>query len=267
MSTRFVIIGGGPAGNTAATHAARFGAEVTLIERDIIGGAAHLWDCIPSKTMIATGGALAFSRRIEGMGLEQQEAEVDIDGLTARVADIQGRLQKNTTQLLESQGVRLMHGSARLLGPNSIEVTTANGVEVVPADAILISTGTSPRVPEWCFPDGERILTTRHCYPPKIFPKSITVVGSGVTGVEFVHMFSSFGAEVTLVVSRQQVLPMKDPEVAAVLEDDFLRRGVKLLKGARATSIDREGDEVVVRCDDGRVVRRDRKSTRLNSSH
>ena len=255
VSTRFVIIGGGPAGNTAATHAARFGAEVTLIERDIIGGAAHLWDCIPSKTMIATGGALAFSRRIEGMGLEQQEAEVDIDGLTARVADIQGRLQKNTTQLLESQGVRLMHGSARLLGPNSIEVTTANGVEVLPADAILISTGTSPRVPEWCFPDGERILTTRHCYPPKIFPKSITVVGSGVTGVEFVHMFSSFGAEVTLVVSRQQVLPMKDPEVAAVLEDDFLRRGVKLLKGARATSIDREGDEVVVRCDDGRVVR------------
>ena len=255
MSTRFVIIGGGPAGNTAATHAARFGAEVTLIERDIIGGAAHLWDCIPSKTMIATGGALAFSRRIEGMGLEQQEAEVDIDGLTARVADIQGRLQRNTTQLLESQGVRLMHGAARLVGPNSIEVTTANGVEVVPADAILISTGTSPRVPDWCHPDGERILTTRHCYPPKIFPKSITVVGSGVTGVEFVHMFSSFGAEVTLVVSRQQVLPMKDPEVAAVLEDDFLRRGVKLLKGARATSIDREGDEVVVRCDDGRVVR------------
>ncbi|MFM7686169.1 MAG: dihydrolipoyl dehydrogenase family protein [Actinomycetota bacterium] len=255
MSTRFVIIGGGPAGNTAATHAARFGAEVTLIERDIIGGAAHLWDCIPSKTMIATGGALAFSRRIEGMGLEQQEAEVDIDGLTARVADIQGRLQRNTTQLLESQGVRLLHGTARLIGPNSIEVTTANGVDVLPADAILISAGTSPRVPDWCHPDGERILTTRHCYPPRIFPKSITVVGSGVTGVEFVHMFSSFGAEVTLVVRRQQVLPMKDPEVAAVLEGDFLRRGVKLLKGARATSIEREGDEVVVRCDDGRVVR------------
>ena len=68
-------------------------------------------------------------------------------------------------------------------------------------------------------------------------------------------MFSSFGAQVTLVVSRQQVLPGKDPEVAAVLEDDFLRRGVRLLKGARAIAIDREGDEVVVRCDDGRVVR------------
>ena len=250
-----MIIGGGPAGNTAATHAARFGAEVTLIERDVIGGAAHLWDCIPSKTMIATGGAIAFTRRIEGMGLEQQEAEVDIEALTDRITNIQGRLKDNTTQLLESQGVTLLRGSARLIGPHEVEVTTAQGTKILPADAVLIATGTSPRIPEWCQPDGERILTTRDCYPPKIFPKSITVIGSGVTGVEFVHMFSSFGAEVTLVVSRQQVLPQKDPEVAAVLEDDFLRRGVKLLKGARATSIEREGDDVVVRCDDGRVVR------------
>ncbi|HRE03155.1 MAG TPA: FAD-dependent oxidoreductase, partial [Ilumatobacteraceae bacterium] len=91
--------------------------------------------------------------------------------------------------------------------------------------------------------------------PPKVFPTSMTVVGSGVTGVEFVHMFSSFGADVTLVVSRQQVLPNKDPEVAAVLEEDFLRRGVRLLKGARATAIERVDDQVVVSCDDGRVVR------------
>jgi dihydrolipoamide dehydrogenase len=87
-----------------------------------------------------------------------------------------------------------------------------------------------------------------------VFPESVTVIGSGVTGVEFVHMFSSFGAEVTLVVSRQQVLPGKDPEVAAVLEADFLGRGVRLLMGARATAIERDGDGVVVRCNDGRVV-------------
>ena len=90
------------------------------------------------------------------------------------------------------------------------------------ADAVLIATGTRPRIPDWCQPDGERILVTRDCYPPKVFPESVTIVGSGVTGVEFVHMFSSFGAKVTLVVSRQQVLPGKDAEVAAVLEDDFL---------------------------------------------
>jgi dihydrolipoamide dehydrogenase len=85
-------------------------------------------------------------------------------------------------------------------------------------------------------------------------PTHLVVIGSGVTGVEFVHMFSSFGCEVTLIVSRQQVLPQKDPEVAAVLEDDFLRRGVHLLKGARAEAIDLKDDSVVVRCDDGRQV-------------
>ena len=88
MSTHFVIIGGGPAGNTAATHAARLGAQVTVVERDVIGGAAHLWDCIPSKTMIATGGAMSFTRRIQGMGLEEQEAEVD----PAALAYMRGRL-------------------------------------------------------------------------------------------------------------------------------------------------------------------------------
>jgi dihydrolipoamide dehydrogenase len=255
VPTRFVIIGGGPAGNTAATHAARLGAEVTLIERDVIGGAAHLWDCIPSKTMIATGGAMSFTRRLQGMGLEQQAAEVDVEALNERIESIKSRLGRNITRLLDSQGVQMLSGTATLLGPNEVQVTTADGVRVIGADAILVSTGTRPRIPEWCTPDGERILTTRECYPPKIFPESITVIGSGVTGVEFVHMFCSFGAKVTLVVSRQQVLPNKDPEVAAVLEDDFLTRGVHLLKGARATSIEREGDEVIVRCDDGRMVR------------
>lgn len=258
MATRFLIIGGGPAGNTAATHAARLGAEVTVVERDIIGGAAHLLDCIPSKTMIATGGAMSFLRRSSGMGLEQTSAGVDTEALTSRIEGIKTHLQRGTTELLASQGVRMIRGTARFVSPHSAEVVTVDGTEVLEFDHALVATGSRPRIPEWCTPDGDRILTTRDCYPPKEFPKSVTVVGSGVTGVEFVHMFSSFGADVTLVVSRQQVLPSKDPEVAAVLEEDFLRRGVKLLKGARATAIERDldgdGDSVVVRCDDGRMV-------------
>jgi NAD(P)H dehydrogenase (quinone) len=256
VSTRFVIIGGGPAGNTAATHAARLGADVTIVERDVIGGAAHLWDCIPSKTMIATGGAMSFTRRIQGMGLEEQDAEVDLDGLRQRIDHIKGHLKGSVTELLESQGVRLIHGTARVISPHEVSATTADGkVEILQADAILVATGTRPRIPDWCSPDADRILTTRDCYPPPAIPEHMTVVGSGVTGVEFVHMFSSLGSKVTLVVSRQQVLPSKDPEVAAVLEADFLKRGVSLLKGARAESIERDGDVVVVRCDDGRVVR------------
>jgi len=256
VSTRFVILGGGPAGNNAATHAARMGAEVTMVERDVVGGAAHLWDCIPSKTMIATGGAISFSNRLEGMGLENNDAEVDVESLTTRIESIKNRMRDNNTEILESQGIRIVRGSGRFTGPHTMEVECVDGIQTVEFDAALVSTGSQPRVPEWCHPDGDRILTTRDCYPPKVFPDSVTVVGSGVTGVEFVHMFSSFGAKVTLVVSRQQVLPGKDPEVAAVLEQEFMRRGVKLVMGARAEAIERSeaGDTVVVRCDDGRVI-------------
>jgi dihydrolipoamide dehydrogenase len=226
-----------------------------MIEREIVGGAAHLLDCIPSKAMIATGGAMSATKRFAGMGIEQQTAEVDVETLTERITGITNRLQSTMVELLESQGVTIIRGEARFVGPHEVEVTGADGTRRITGDAFVISTGSRPRIPSWCTPDGERILTTRDCYPPKVFPTSIVVVGSGVTGVEFVHMFASFGAQVTLVVSRQQVLPGKDAEAAAALEDRFLDRGVKLLKGARAQSITREGDEVVVRCDDGREVR------------
>ena len=88
VALRFVIIGGGPAGNTAATHAARLGAEVTLIEKDIVGGAAHLWDCIPSKAMIATGGAKGLIGRAQEMGLTGVDAALDLDALKSRIAGL-----------------------------------------------------------------------------------------------------------------------------------------------------------------------------------
>jgi len=257
MSVKFVIIGGGPAGHQAATHAARLGATVTVIERDVVGGAANLWDCIPSKTMIATGGAMSFARRLEGMGLEEMKPEIDRDGLAERIEAITGRLQTAFTSQLQSQGIKILRGTARLTGLHTVVADTVDAEIELSADAILISTGSRPRIPQWCTVDGDRILTTRDCYPPKEIPTHLVVIGSGVTGVEFVHMFSSLGAQVTLVVSRQQVLPQKDAEVAAALEEDFLKRGVRLLKGARAESIERDPDTggVVVSCDDGRVVR------------
>ncbi len=251
---RFVIIGGGPAGNQAATTAARLGAEVTLIERDVVGGAAHLWDCIPSKAMIATGGAISFARRSAGMGLARGEAAIDFGALKHRITGIEDHLNRSVVDLLSSQSVRLVRGEGRLAGPHEVVVDTGMGTEELHADAILLSTGTRPRVPDWCTPDGDRVLTTRHAYPPPRLPEKLVVIGSGVTGVEFVHMFRSFGCAVTLIVSRQQVLPGKDVEVAAALEDDFARRNIVLLKGARAVAIDHVDDGVLVRCDDGRSV-------------
>jgi len=256
MPLRFVIIGGGPAGNTAATTAARLGAEVTMIERDIVGGAAHLLDCIPSKAMIATAGAMGDVDASAGMGLSVPDARLDLEGLRARIKHIEARLEHNVVELLRSQNVRMIQGTARLKGSHEVVVDTPEGLREIEADAVLLGTGSRPRIPEWAAIDGERILTTRDAYPPNEMPEHLVVIGSGVTGVEFVHMFSSLGSQVTLIVSRQQVLPQKDPEVAAALETELLRRGVQLFKGARAEGIDRTDDGgVAVRCSDGRVAR------------
>ncbi|MGK2928038.1 MAG: dihydrolipoyl dehydrogenase family protein [Acidimicrobiales bacterium] len=257
MALKFVIIGGGPGGHAAATHAAKLGAEVTVIERDIVGGAAHLWDCIPSKAMIATGGALGAVNASEQMGLTDVVAHLDFDALRERIGSIEDRLEQSVSSLLASQGVRVIRGTGRLVGPNEVVAETETGDERIAADAILLSTGSRPRIPDWAEPDGDRVLTTRDAYPPKDLPEHLVVIGSGVTGVEFVHMFSAFDCAVTLIVSRQQVLPQKDPEVAAALETEFLDRGVKLFKGARAEGIERTDDGagghgVRVICDDGR---------------
>ncbi len=252
---RFVIIGGGPAGVQAATHAARLGAHVTLVEKDILGGAANLWDCVPSKAMIATGDLITQQARSRGMGLRSEGVVPDLGEIRERIESITNRLARSNTSLLDSQGVRVLRGVGHLTGPNSVRVETDEGETVdLEADSILLATGSRPRIPDWAEVDGDRILITRQAYPPKVVPEHLIVIGSGVTGVEFVHMFRCFGSKVSLVVSRQQVLPLKDPEVAAALETDFLSSGVKLYKGAKAVSLERTDDGVVVTCDDGRTI-------------
>lgn len=254
--THLLIIGGGPAGTQAATTAAAKGARVTLVEKEIVGGAAHLWDCIPSKTMAASALRQTSVRNAVKLGLVNDPGSVDTDALALRIKDITADINSNWVELLTSQGVALIEGVGRLTGSNRAVITGTDGVEsTITFDKALLSTGSAPRVPGWAPVDGTRVLTTRHAYDLGEVPDHLVVIGSGVTGVEFVHIFESLGSKVTLVVSRQQILPHRDAEVAAVLEEDFLERGVKLVIGARAERIEVEADQVSVFCDDGRVVK------------
>ncbi len=251
---RFVVLGGGPAGTAAASTAASLGAEVVVVERDVVGGAAHLWDCIPSKTMQAASIRTKSMRDAANLGVVSRPGDVDLATLAKRIATISGNLTEGTTSLLESQDVVIHHGSGRFTGLHELTVDTDAGELVVPFDVGLVSTGSVPRIPDWAEVDGQRILSTRDAYDLDVMPEHMIVIGSGVTGVEFVNIFSSFGSRVSLLVSRQQVLPHRDPEVAATLEEDFLERGVRLLKGARADRIERTADGVIVHVEDGRSV-------------
>jgi NAD(P)H dehydrogenase (quinone) len=253
-----LIIGGGPAGTQAATTAASKGGRVTLVEKEIVGGAAHLWDCIPSKTMAASALRHSSVRNAEKLGLATETTRVDTGVLAARIKAITGDINRNWLELLGSQSVEVIYGHGRFVSDREVVVESESGERRVGFDRAMISTGSGPRIPDWAPVDGERVLTTRHCYDMAEVPEHIVIIGSGVTGVEFTHIFESLGSKVSLVVSRRQILPHRDAEVAAVLEEDFLERGVHLAIGARAEKIDLDRAGVSVFCDDGRV---------LNGSH
>jgi dihydrolipoamide dehydrogenase len=253
--THLLIIGGGPAGTQAATTAASKGARVTLIEKDIVGGAAHLWDCIPSKTMAASALRHTSIRNAAKLGFTTEVGRVDPKVLAERIEVITGDINRNWVRLLESQGVAMIEGTGRFASDHEAVVTTSSGERRISFDKAMISTGSAPRVPSWAPVDGRRVLTTRDSYFLDEVPEHIVVIGSGVTGVEFTHIFESLGSKVSLVVSRQQILPYRDAEVAAVLEEDFVERGVRLVIGARADRIDTSEEGVAVVCDDGRVIR------------
>ena len=251
---RFLIIGGGPAGTAAASTASALGADVILVEDSILGGAAHLRDCIPSKAMAAMSIRMNAIRNSEDLGIVGGGAGVDLGRLADRIQKITSMISGRSTELLQSQGIEIVKGRGRFLGPNRAAVMVDGTERTIPFDAALVSTGSRPRVPPWARVDGERLLTTRHVYDLPAPPEHVVVIGSGVTGVEMVHIFESLGSRVSLLVSRHHVLPHRDAEVAAALEADFLERGVALLKGARAVGIDNDGDGVVVHVGDGRQV-------------
>src|SRR5690606_8029705 len=117
--------------------------------------------------------------------------EVDAEALRSRIQAIEEKLEASSLRLLDSQGVQVLRGTGRLVGPHQVVADTAEGTVELEADAILVCTGSRPRLPDWAAIDGERILTTRDAYRPKTWPEHLVVIGSGVTGVEFFHMFSS----------------------------------------------------------------------------
>ena len=205
--------------------------------------------------MIASSMRLAAIRSASRLGVtDAGDVAVDMQRLGEHLTRITETLGRGVVDMLESQGVEILHGRARFTGTRAVDVETDEGTVSVGFDAALVATGSRPFIPSWAAVDGARIITTRHAYHLDELPEHLVVVGSGVTGVEMVHIFSSLGSQVTLLVSRHHVLPHRDAEVVAVLEDDFLPRGVTLLKGSRASGVEHDGDGVAVSTEDGRRV-------------
>jgi len=261
--SRIVIIGGGPGGYEAALVAAQLDAEVTLVEADGPGGACVLTDCVPSKTFIASSEVMTGYRHNERFGIRSAGLDgVSVDAVAvhqrvkrlaqAQSADIQAKLVK--------AGVDVVQGRARLgedtLGHTHQVLITPGGGEVYAVDAatVLVATGATPRVLPGARPDGERILDWRQVYDLDELPSHLVVIGSGVTGAEFASAYLAMGCRVTLVSSRERVMPHEDADAAMAIERVFRERGMTILSQSRAESVVNTGDGVRVTLTDGRTV-------------
>jgi len=249
---RIAIIGGGPGGYEAALVAAQLGAQVTLAERDGLGGACVLTDCVPSKTLIETSNTATVLNGAADLGLRSTGTTgVDATRLYGRIKALAQAQSADVAARVAAEGVEVVAGTACLAGPGTVRV----GDRDIGADAVLIAPGAHPRVLPDSVPDGERILNWSQLYDLPEIPAELIVVGSGVTGAEFASAYQSLGSQVTLVSSRQRVLPHEDVDAAVVLEEVFRRRGMTVLGRSRAAAVTRQGDRVVVTLTDGRVVR------------
>lgn len=265
---RVAIIGGGPGGYDAALAAAQLGADVTLVERSGVGGSAVITDVVPSKTLIATAdaavaiagasdlGVQLFARGGDGKPLKPEIA-INLGAVNRRLLALARQQSDDMRASLVETGVRIISGHGRLEGRNSVVVSTGAGgtdFDRVEADTLVVSVGASPRRLPNAMPDGERILSWTQLYDMTTLPEHLIVVGSGVTGAEFASAYMNLGSKVTLVSSRDQVLPGEDADAAAVLEKVFKRGGMTLLSKARADRVENIGDGVRVTLSDGRTV-------------
>ncbi len=255
------ILGGGPGGYEAALVAAQLGADVTVVDSDGIGGSAVLTDCVPSKTLIATAEVMTSFEVLPELGIElppgttRRDVRVDLAQVNSRVLKLAAAQSTDIERRLVRDGVRVLRGTGRLDGPNRVVASLPDGgEETLEADAVLVATGAAPRTLPTAQPDGERILTWEQVYALTECPEHLIVVGSGVTGAEFAGAYNALGIDVTLVSSRDRVLPGEDADAAEVLEDVFRRRGMNVLSKSRMAAVERTGHTVRVTLEDGRIV-------------
>jgi dihydrolipoamide dehydrogenase len=262
--SRIVIIGGGPAGYEAALVAAQLDADVTIIEAEGAGGACVLSDCVPSKTFIASSEVVTGYRDTEEFGVHSDGLEavtVDAEVVYGRVKRLALAQSADIHAKLIKAGVTFISGRARLgedtLGhTHRVLVTPTDGDSEYPVDAatVLIATGATPRVLPSAVPDSERILTWRQVYDLPELPEDLIVIGSGVTGAEFASAYLAMGVKVTLVSSRDRVMPHEDADAAAAIEQVFRARGMTILNNSRANAVRRTADGVEVELSDGRTL-------------
>ncbi len=250
-----VILGGGPGGHAAAFEAARLGAQVTLIERDRLGGTCLNRGCIPTKTILRSAHIVADTRDAATFGLSATVATVDVHALRARKESVVDELVGQVESTARRLKVRTVYGSGRLNGPKSVEVALAEGgTETIEGDALILATGSAvfklPNIDH----DLEGVWTSDEAVALSEIPKDLVIIGGGVIGLEFACAYAAFGAVVTVVELMEQVLPGNDKRVVKQTQAALEELGVAFHLGDAVERVERVGERMRATLRSGTVL-------------
>jgi dihydrolipoamide dehydrogenase len=239
---RIAVLGGGPGGYAAAFEAAALGAQVTLVERERLGGTCLNWGCIPTKTILRSAHIVADTRHAAEYGLSVETATVDIDALRTRKERVVDELVKQVEGSAKRLKVDVVYGEGTLAGAGTIEVATAEGVRTIEADAVILATGSVVFKLPSIDHELEGVWTSDDAVALSEIPSDIVIIGGGVIGLEFACAYAAFGSKVTVVELMEQVLPGNDKRVVRLAQSKLEEMGVAFHLGDAVESIERGQD-------------------------
>lgn len=236
-SSELVVIGGGPGGYVAAIRAAQLGMQVTLVEREHLGGICSNWGCIPTKALLASADVVRTVEQAGGFGVMASIGPIDIQKMIQRSRNIADKMAGGVRMLLKKNGVTVIMGSGRLAEPGVVEVMNATGKLRLRSSHIILATGSRARQINGVTADGEKIVTYRGALTPQSIPDKLLVIGSGAIGTEFAGFYSAIGSKVTIVEALDRLVPVEDATISTFLENSLKRQGIEILVSATVSNI------------------------------
>ena len=258
MARKVVVIGAGPGGYVAAIRSAQLGAEVTCVENRYLGGCCLNVGCIPTKAMLACTETLLACRGAADYGVKLSgKVEPMLPAMKKRKDKVVRTLTGGVGQLFKANGIKHVEGTARLAARNKVSVETPKGTTELPADAVIVATGSEPARPSFLPWDSGVVLDSTAMLQLTEIPKRLLVIGGGYIGCEFACIYAELGAEVTVVEMLPHLLPMEDEEISALLEREFKKKGVKIITGRKIDKVEAKGKSASVSIQGGEKIEAD----------